>query len=96
MRSFWNNQIFLISVFYSTVSTSKHPSLSATNLRVEQINTVMNQVAIKNNIPLELQEVQSLNENQALKDDLSSEDGAHLNNQGINIYRQALLKILGK
>ncbi|MBN3870301.1 hypothetical protein [Nostoc sp. JL33] len=48
------------------------------------------------NIPLELQEVQSLNENQALKDDLSSEDGAHLNNQGINIYRQALLKILGK
>lgn len=95
VRNLGSNQIFLIPAFYSTVTASKDPSISATNLRVEQINTVMNQVAIKNHIPLELQEVQSLNENQALKDDLSSEDGAHLNNQGINIYRQALLKILG-
>jgi lysophospholipase L1-like esterase len=96
VRSLGTNQIFLIPAFYSTVAASKDPSISATNLRVEQINTVMNQVAIKNHIPLELQQVQSLNENNALKDDLSSEDGAHLNNQGINIYRQALLKILGK
>jgi|GEM_PF-2496852 hypothetical protein len=47
-------------------------------------NKVMNQVAVKNQIPFEIQEVESLNQNDAL------------NNQGINIYRQALLKILGK
>ena len=96
VRSLGSNKIFLIPAFYSTVAASKDPSISATNSRVEQINVVMNQVAVKNNIPFELQQVQSLNENSALKDSLSSEDGAHLNDEGINIYRQALLKILGK
>ena len=96
VRSLGSNQIFLIPAFYSTVAASKDPSISATNSRVEQINVVMKQVAVKNNIPFELQQVQSLNENGALKDRLSSEDGAHLNDEGINIYRQALLKILGK
>ena len=96
VRSLGSNQIFLIPAFYSTVAASKDPSISATNSRVEQINVVMNQVAVKNNIPFELQQVQSLNENSALKDSLSSEDGAHLNDEGINIYRQALLKILSK
>jgi hypothetical protein len=90
-----SKQIFLIPAFYSTVVASKNPSISATNPSVKQINTVMKQVASQNNLPFELQEVELLNQNDALKDDLSSEDGAHLNNQGIDIYRQALLKILG-
>jgi len=94
VRSLGSNKIFLIPAFYSTVAASKDPSISATNSRVEQINAVMNQVAVQDNIPFELQQVQSLNQNDALKDNLSSEDGAHLNNEGINIYRQALLKIL--
>ncbi|MBR8838877.1 MAG: alpha/beta hydrolase [Stigonema ocellatum SAG 48.90 = DSM 106950] len=96
VRSLGTKQIFLIPAFYSTVAASKDPSISATNSRVAQINTVMNQVAVQDNIPLEQQEVQSLNENDALKDNISSEDGAHLNNEGISIYRQALFKILGK
>lgn len=91
-----SHQIFLIPAFYSTVAASNDPSISATNSRVKQINKVMNQVAVKNQIPFEIPEVESLNQNDALKDNFSSEDGAHLNNQGINIYRQALLKILGK
>ncbi len=96
VQSLGTKQIFLIPAFYSTVLASKDPSISATNPRVTEINVVMNQVAIKNNIPLETAAVQSLNENEALKDSISSEDGAHLNNEGINIYRQALLKILEK
>lgn len=96
VQSLGTKQIFLIPAFYSTVLASKDPSISATNPRVTEINVVMNQVAIKNHIPLETEAVQSLNENEALKDSISSEDGAHLNNEGINIYRQALLKILEK
>jgi len=90
------NQIFIIPGFYSTVAASNNPAISATNDRVKQINNVMQQVAIKNSLPYEMQEVASLNENDALKDNLSSADGAHLNDAGIDIYRQALLKILNK
>lgn len=96
VRSLGSHQIFLIPGFYSTVAASKDPSISATNSRVKEINTVMNQVAVKNNLPLEIQEVELLNENDALKENFSSEDGAHLNNDGISIYRQALLKIIAK
>ncbi len=96
VRNLGSRQIFLIPAFYSTVAASKDPRISATNSRVEQINAVMNQVAAKDNIPFELQQIQSLNQDNALKDNVSSEDGAHLNNEGINIYRQALLNILGK
>jgi len=96
VRSLGSHQIFLIPAFYSTVAASKDPRISAKNPRVEQINAVMNQVAAKDNIPFELQQIQSLNQDNALKDNVSSEDGAHLNNEGINIYRQALLDILGK
>jgi len=91
-----SKQIFLIPAFYSTVVASKDPSISGTNSSVKQINAVMKQVAIQNNLPFELQQLELLNQNDALRDDLSSEDGAHLNNDGINIYRQALLKILSK
>ncbi len=94
-QSLGSKKIFLIPAFYSTVLASQDPSISATNPRVTQINTVMQQVAIKNNIPLAMEQVKSLNQNEALKDSVSSEDGAHLNNEGLNIYRQALLKILG-
>lgn len=96
VRNLGSHQIFLIPAFYSTPAASLEPSISATNPSVDKINVVMNQVAIKNNIPFELQQVQSLNQNGALKDNLSSEDGAHLNNEGISIYRQALLKILSQ
>jgi lysophospholipase L1-like esterase len=96
VKSFGSKQIFLIPAFYSTDAAAKNPTISATNSKVEQINHVLNQVAVKENIPFESQELQSLNQNNALKDNLSSEDGAHLNNEGINIYRQALLKILSK
>ncbi|MBH8562249.1 alpha/beta hydrolase [Nostoc sp. CENA67] len=88
------NEILLIPAFYSTVLASNDPTISATNTRVKQINSVMQQVAIKNNLSYQIEAVESLNQNDALKDNLSSEDGVHLNNEGINIYRQALLKIL--
>ncbi len=89
-------QIFLIPAFYSTVVASKDPTISATNARVKQINVVMNQVALKDNIPFAVEAVQSLNQDDALKDNISSEDGAHLNDEGIKIYRQGLLNIFGK
>lgn len=95
VRRLGSKKIFLIPAFYSTVAASKDPTISATNPQVDQINTVMNQVAVLNNIPFKQLEVQSLNQDGALKDNLSSEDGVHLNDEGINIYRKALLKILG-
>ncbi|BCL37667.1 alpha/beta hydrolase [Nostoc sp. MS1] len=90
------DKIFLIPGFYSTIVASKNPKISATNARVKQINNVMQQVAIKNNLPYEMEAVEIFNQNDALKDSLSSEDGAHLNDEGVNIYRQALLKIIAK
>ncbi|MBO3463473.1 alpha/beta hydrolase [Aetokthonos hydrillicola Thurmond2011] len=96
VRNLGSKQIFLIPAFYSTPAASQDPTISATNSQIKQINFVISQVATKENIPLELQPVDSLNQNDALKANLSSEDGAHLNNEGINIYREALLNILKK
>ncbi len=87
-------KIFLVPGFYSTVAASKDPSISAPNSRVDEINALINQVALFNNIPVETLGLQPLNEKGALKEAFASSDGDHLNDQGIKIYRQALLKIL--
>lgn len=93
VRAMGTKEIFLIPAFYSTLAASKDPTIAAPLLKVEEINTVMNQVATAENVPVQSSGIQSLYENNVLKDNLTS-DGDHLNDEGLTIYRQALLEIL--
>jgi lysophospholipase L1-like esterase len=93
VRTMATKEIFLIPAFYSTVEASLDPSLAAPLSRVEEINTLINQVAATEKLPVEAEGIQPLYENNVLKDNLTT-DGDHLNAEGLNIYRLALLKIL--
>ena len=95
VRTSGTKQIFLIPAFYSTVAASKDPTLSAPLAKVEQINAAINQVAASENVPVVAEGIAPLYENNVLKDNLTT-DGDHLNAEGLKIYRQALLNILGK
>ena len=93
VRGMGTKEIFLIPAFYSTVAASKDPTVAAPQSKVEEINTVINQVATTENVPVQSSGIQYLYENNVLKDNLTS-DGDHLNAEGLKIYRQALLEIL--
>jgi lysophospholipase L1-like esterase len=93
VRGMGTKEIFLIPAFYSTVAASKDPTIAAPQSKVEEINTIMNQVATTENVAVQSSGIQSLYENNVLKDNLTS-DGDHLNAEGLKIYRQALLEIL--
>ncbi|WP_051502886.1 alpha/beta hydrolase [[Scytonema hofmanni] UTEX B 1581] len=95
VRTSGTKQIFLIPAFYSTVAASKDPTVAAPLPKVEQINAVINQVAASENVPVVAEGIAPLYENNVLKDNLTT-DGDHLNAEGLKIYRQALLNILGK
>jgi lysophospholipase L1-like esterase len=93
VRSLKTQHIFLIPAFYSTVAASLDPNLAAPLKRVEEINTLINQVAATEKVPVAAQGIQALYENNVLKDNLTT-DGDHLNAAGLEIYRQALSNIL--
>ncbi|GAX41068.1 hypothetical protein NIES4075_20360 [Tolypothrix sp. NIES-4075] len=95
VRTSGTKQIFIIPAFYSTVAASKDPTLAAPLPKVEQINAAINQVAASENVPVVTEGIAPLYENNVLKDNLTT-DGDHLNAEGLKIYRQALLNILGK
>lgn len=85
-------KVFLIPAFYSTVEASYNPKRAGTIAKVEEVNAEIRQVAARENAVLFEQDIQPLYEGQALRKDLTI-DGVHLNSDGQNIYRQALLKI---
>lgn len=93
VRSLGTKQIVLIPAFYSTVAASQNPRLAGTFPKVEAVNALIRQVAATENVPIESSGVQALYQNQALKENLTV-DGVHLNAAGIEVYKQALLKIL--
>lgn len=95
VRTMGTKEIFLIPAFYSTVAASLDPTVSAPLPRVEQINVLINQVAETEKVPVAAAGLAPLYENNVLKENLTS-DGDHLNAEGLKIYRQALLEILGK
>ncbi|MCC5605299.1 alpha/beta hydrolase [Nostoc sp. CHAB 5834] len=95
IRTMGNKEVFLIPAFYSTVAASSDPTIAAPLSRVEQINTLINQVAEIEKVPVAAAGVAPLYENNVLKENLTS-DGDHLNAEGLKIYRQALLQILKK
>lgn len=93
VKSLGTKQIFLIPAFYSTVAASLDPQQAGTIKRVDEINALLGKVAVTENVPLENESIQPLFKDNALKENLTR-DGVHLNNEGLEIYRQALLKIL--
>jgi lysophospholipase L1-like esterase len=95
VRTMGNKEIFLIPAFYSTVAASSDPTVAAPLSRVEQINALINQVAETEKVPVAAAGLAPLYENNALRGSFTS-DGEHLNAEGLKIYRQALLQILGK
>ncbi len=92
-RTMGTQQIYLIPAFYSTVEASLDPNIAAPLKRVKEINSLINQVAATEKITVESEGIQSLYENNALKENLTS-DGDHLNAEGLKIYRTSLIKIL--
>jgi len=86
-------KVFLIPAFYSTVEASYEPSLAGSISKIEEINALIRQVAVMENAVLFEEDIQPLYQGQALRKDLTT-DGVHLNADGQNIYRQAILKIL--
>ena len=95
IRTMGTKEIFLIPAFYSTVAASSDPKVAAPRSKVEQINVLINQVAETEKVPVAAAGLAPLYENNILKENLTS-DGDHLNAEGLKIYRQALLQILGK
>ncbi len=93
VQSLGTKKVILIPAFYSTVAASYNPKLAGTIPRVEEINALIRQVAATEKVPIEAEGIQTLFKNRALKENLTN-DGVHLNAEGIEIYRQALLKIL--
>lgn len=95
LRTMGTKELFLIPAFYSTVAASSDITVAAPNSKVEQINVLINQVAETEKVPVAAAGLAPLYENNVLKENLTS-DGDHLNAEGLKIYRQALLQILGK
>ncbi len=95
VRNMGTQKIYLIPAFYSTLAASLDPTVSAPLPKVEHINALINQIAAKEQIPVEENGIASLYENHVLKSNLTS-DGDHLNEAGITIYRAALLEILSR
>ncbi len=93
VRAMGTQQIFLIPAFYSTVEASLDPSLAAPLKRVEEINALIDKIAVTEKIPVEAEGIQPLYQNNVLKENLTT-DGDHLNAEGVEIYRRALLKLL--
>lgn len=93
VRSLQPDRIILLPAFYSTVAASLQPNMAGPISRVDEINQLIQQVATDENLPLAANGIQSLFDGEALKDELTV-DGVHLNDAGLNIYRQALLDIL--
>ncbi|MBV9389128.1 MAG: SGNH/GDSL hydrolase family protein [Chroococcidiopsidaceae cyanobacterium CP_BM_ER_R8_30] len=87
------SNVFVIPAFYSTVEASHNPALAGPIARVEEINALIRQVAAMEKAVLFEEEIQPLYQGQSLRKDLTI-DGVHLNSDGQNLYRQALLKII--
>ncbi len=93
MRSMGIQKIILIPAFYSTVAASYKPDFAGTLTRVDEINALINQVAMSEKVAIEPQGIQALYQDGALNETLTI-DGVHLNEKGLDIYRKVLLNIL--
>lgn len=88
------SQITLIPAFYSTVAASQDPALAGPIARVDEINQLIQRVAAAENVPIVADGLQPLYANKSLKQEMTF-DGVHLNDNGKQIYRQVVQRILG-
>ena len=93
LRSQGTQRIILLPAFYSTLAASKNPALAGSIDRVEQNNQLLNQVAVAQQVPVPADALQPLFEGKRLKQNLTF-DGVHLNSEGLQLYRAALLKLI--
>ncbi|MER3434072.1 MAG: SGNH/GDSL hydrolase family protein [Leptolyngbya sp. ERB_1_1] len=91
-RGLGASEITLIPAFYSTLEASQNPDVAGTLDRVDEISTLIRQVAAEQDVDIVTDEIQPLFRNHSLKEELTF-DGVHLNNSGKGIYRQVLLNI---
>ena len=95
LRLMGATQIILLPAFYSSVAAAKNPFQAGTLARVEEINTLLRQVAVTENLYLADKEIQAFFENKVMKAKLTR-DGVHLNSFGLKIYKQVLLELISK
>ncbi len=93
VKSLGSQQIILIPAFYSTLKASLNPMMAGPLSRVDEINRLIDQVAIEEGIPTASQGLEVLYEKNSLRSDLTF-DGVHLNEAGKTIYRSFLKQIL--
>lgn len=93
VRSLSAKRIYVLPAFYSTVAASQNPELAGSIRRVDEINTLLRDVAAQQQLAVEETALEPLFEQKALKESLTI-DGVHLNEAGKAIYRAILLKLL--
>jgi len=93
VRQMGAKRVILIPAFYSTVEASHAPRMAGTINKVEEINALIRQVAATEKVSISKEGIQPLFEGQALKGNLTT-DGVHLNTDGRNIYRKALMEVI--
>ena len=87
------NQIVLIPAFYATIGASHDPNAAGSNERIDEINTLINQVGESAKLVIATNSTQPLFSHHALNEKLTV-DGVHLNEEGLTLYRLALLEII--
>jgi lysophospholipase L1-like esterase len=83
----------LLPAFYSNAAASRNIDQAGPLERVEEINSLLRQVAASENVMITEQELQTLYNGQTLRDNLTL-DGVHLNAAGRVIYRNVLLQLM--
>ncbi|HTL89470.1 MAG TPA: SGNH/GDSL hydrolase family protein [Leptolyngbya sp.] len=91
-RGLGASEITLIPAFYSTVEASQNPDVAGTLDRVDEISSLIRQVAAEQDVKLDASEIQPLFRDHALKGEMTI-DGVHLNANGKKLYRNVLLNI---
>ena len=92
-RQLQATRIVLLPAFYSTVAASQNIEMAGPIARVNEINRLLQQVAVSEQVTLLNGRLQPLYQGQSLRDDVTS-DGVHLNAKGRIIYRNVLLQLL--
>ncbi len=92
VRTMGTNDITVLPAFYSTIEASQDPDVAGSLDRVDQISSMIQQVAEQEDVPLVATDLQPLFRDHSLKAELTF-DGVHLNNDGKRIYRQLIIKL---
>lgn len=95
LRLMGTAQIILIPAFYSSLAASINPLQAAPLKRVVEINSLLEEIAQIEKIPLETEGIFALYNDKVLKYEFTT-DGVHLNQEGCQIYREFVGQIISK